>query len=181
MSGKPNKKQQEQAGPAAPAEIKAPEAPVITPTVAGHYQAVTQPGAPSQPDTPAPELTGEGTPGTATGDTTGTQLDAGAGWRQAQTLTTDTLATLGDANTADVEVLLVKAVSGNGFWRAGRFWPHEGVHAFVSDDPDGDNAASLAEDGATPFISVATAERLKAEPNLRITVVETVSTDGKGE
>ncbi|MGQ5745861.1 hypothetical protein HMPREF3138_21010 [Serratia sp. HMSC15F11] len=144
MSGKPNKKQQEQAGQAAPAEVKAPEAPVITPTVAGHYQAVTQPGAPSQPDTPAPELTG-------------------------------------DANPADVEVLLVKAVSGNGFWRAGRFWPHEGVHAFVSDDPDGDNAASLAEDGATPFISVANAERLKAEPNLHVTVVETVSTDDKGE
>lgn len=144
MSGKPNKKQQEQAGAAAPAEVKAPEAPVITPTVAGHYQAVTQPGAPSQPDTPAPELTGDATP-------------------------------------AGVEVLLVKAVSGNGFWRAGRFWPHEGVHAFVSDDPDGDNAASLAEDGATPFISVATAERLKAEPNLHVTTIETVSTDDKGE
>ncbi len=177
MSGKPNKKQQEQAGPAAPAEVKAPEAPVITPTVAGHYQAITQPGAPSQSDTPAPELTGESTPGTATGDAAGTQLD------QAQTLTTETLATLGDANTnpGDVEVLLVKAVSGNGFWRAGRFWPHEGVHAFVSEDPDGDNAASLAEDGATPFISVATAERLKAESNLHVTVVETVSTDDKGE
>lgn len=177
MSGKPNKKQQEQAGPAAPAEVKAPETPVITPTVAGHYQAVTQPGAPSQPDTPAPELTGEGTP---TGDATGTQLDAEQ-LNQAQTLTTETLATPGDANPAGVEVLLVKAVSSNGFWRAGRFWPHEGVHAFVSDDPDGDNAASLAEDGATPFISVATAERLKAEQNLHVTVVETVSTDDKGE
>ncbi|BEM86469.1 hypothetical protein OHY99_16015 [Serratia marcescens] len=180
MSGKPNKKQQEQAGPAAPAEVKAPEAPVITPTVAGHYQAITQPGAPSQPDTPAPELTGEDAPGTATGDATGTQL-AAEQLNQAQALTAATLATPGDANPADVEVLLVKAVSGNGFWRAGRFWPHEGVHAFVSDDPDGDNAVSLAEDGATPFISVATAERLKAEPNLHVTVVETVSTDDKGE
>ncbi|HFF9504420.1 MULTISPECIES: hypothetical protein [Serratia] len=180
MSGKPNKKQQEQAGAAAPAEVKASEAPVITPTVAGHYQAVTQPGAPSQPDTPAPELTGEGSPGTVTGDATGTQLDAEQ-LNQAQTLTTETLAAPGAATPAGVEVLLVKAVSGNGFWRAGRFWPHEGVHAFVSDDPDGDNAASLAEDGATPFISVATAERLKAEPNLHVTVVETVSTDDKGE
>ncbi|MDQ7097416.1 MULTISPECIES: hypothetical protein [unclassified Serratia (in: enterobacteria)] len=180
MSGKPNKKQQEQAGQAAPAEVKAPEAPVITPTVAGHYQAVTQPGAPSQPDTPAPELTGEGIPGTATGDASGTQLDAEQ-LNQAQTLTTETLATPGDANPAGVEVLLVKAASGNGFWRAGRFWPNEGVHAFVSDDPDVDNAASLAEDGAAPFISVATAERLKAEPNLHVTVVETVSTDDKGE
>ncbi|MBH3228534.1 hypothetical protein I5N18_13740 [Serratia marcescens] len=180
MSGKPNKKQQEQAGAAAPAEVKAPEAPVITPTVAGHYQAVTQPGAPSQPDTPTPELTGEGTTGNAMGDATGTQLDAEQ-LNQAQTLTTETQASPGDATPADVEVLLVKAVSGNGFWRAGRFWPHEGVHAFVSDDPDGDNAASLAEDGATPFINVATAERLKAEPNLHVTVVETVSTDDKGE
>ncbi|WP_147439874.1 hypothetical protein [Gibbsiella quercinecans] len=82
-----------------------------------------------------------------------------------------------------VEVLLVKSVKPNGFYRAGRFWPHSGVHVFVSDDPDGDNAESVTDDGipVQPFISRADAARLKAEPQLRVTVVESVTAESQGE
>ncbi|RLM27503.1 hypothetical protein BIY29_02365 [Brenneria alni] len=84
---------------------------------------------------------------------------------------------------SDVEALLVQAVSKNGFYRCGRFWPFDGVHVFVSDDPDGDNAESEADDGTPiqPFISAATAERLKAEPQLRVTVIQTVTDEIQGE
>ncbi|ATA26589.1 hypothetical protein BIY26_08950 [Brenneria goodwinii] len=83
----------------------------------------------------------------------------------------------------DVEALLVQAKSKNGFYRCGRFWPFDGVHVFVSDDPDGDNAESEADDGTPiqPFISAAIAERLKAEPQLRVTVIQTVTAESQGE
>ncbi|MEI7145092.1 hypothetical protein WCT84_16010 [Pectobacterium brasiliense] len=86
-------------------------------------------------------------------------------------------------DTASVEALLVQAVSTNGFYRCGRFWPFDGVNVFVSDDPDGANAESEADDGTPiqPFISVATAARLKAEPQLRVTVIQTVTTESQGE
>ncbi|HGE8484929.1 hypothetical protein FG170_15670 [Serratia marcescens] len=177
MSGKPIKKKSEQVGQTTPAEVNAPEAPVITPAVTGHYQPVTQPSAPPQSDSAAPELTGGDV--TVTLSVSGTQLDTEQ-LNQDQVPLSAVL-TLEDADKpVGVEVLLVQAVSLNGFYRAGQFWPHEGVHAFVCDAQDSDSAESTANMVA-PFISAATAERLKTEPNLRVTVVETVVTDAEGE
>lgn len=87
------------------------------------------------------------------------------------------------ASEIDVEALLVQAVSTNGFYRCGRFWPFDGVHVFVSDDPDGDNAESETDDGTPirPFISVATAARLKADPQLRVTLIQAVTAESQGE
>lgn len=75
--------------------------------------------------------------------------------------------------TDDIEVLEVRAQSGRGFWRCGRFWPRQPVHVFVSDDPDGDNEANALEGDVVveSFISHETAERLKAEPHLVVAVV----------
>ncbi|HBV9686031.1 TPA: hypothetical protein MEA38_002446 [Klebsiella variicola] len=79
--------------------------------------------------------------------------------------------------TDDVEVLEIRARSERGFWRCGRFWPREPVHVFVSDDPDGDNEANALEGDVVveSFISHETAERLKAEPHLVVTVLQTVA------
>ncbi|ENJ8539711.1 TPA: hypothetical protein ACIJVJ_003092 [Raoultella planticola] len=79
--------------------------------------------------------------------------------------------------TDDVEALEVRARHERGFWRCGRFWPREPVHVFVSDDPDGDNEANaLGGDVVVEcFISHETAERLKAEPHLVVTVLQTVA------
>ncbi len=82
--------------------------------------------------------------------------------------------------TDDVVVLEVRARHERGFWRCGRFWPREPVHVFVSDDPDGDNEENALEGDVVVecFISHETAERLKAEPHLVVTVLQTVA--GKG-
>ncbi|EMG1997522.1 MULTISPECIES: hypothetical protein [Klebsiella] len=82
--------------------------------------------------------------------------------------------------TDDIEVLEVRARHERGFWRCGRFWPREPVHVFVSDDPDGDNEANALEGDVVveSFISHETAERLKTEPHLVVTVLQTVA--GKG-
>ncbi|APM34730.1 hypothetical protein ACQFG6_004962 [Klebsiella michiganensis] len=82
--------------------------------------------------------------------------------------------------TDDVVVLEVRAKSEHGFWRCGRFWPRQPVHVFVSDDPDGDNEASALEGDVVVecFISHETAERLKAEPHLVVTVLQTVAEKG---
>ncbi|EOX0566377.1 hypothetical protein ACO31P_000764 [Klebsiella pneumoniae] len=79
--------------------------------------------------------------------------------------------------TDDVVVLEVRARSERGFFRCGRFWPREPVHVFVSDDPDGDNEANALEGDVVVecFISHETAERLKAEPHLVVTVLQTVA------
>ena len=80
-------------------------------------------------------------------------------------------------HTDDVVALEVRAVPAAGFWRCGRFWPREPVNVFASDDPEGDNAASVIEGDVVVdcFISHADAARLKAEPMLIVTVVETVT------
>ncbi|MET5288112.1 hypothetical protein WH835_11120 [Raoultella planticola] len=80
-------------------------------------------------------------------------------------------------DTDDVQVLEVRARSERGFFRCGRFWPREPVHVFVSDDPDGDNEANALEGDVVVecFISHETAERLKAEPHLVVTVLKTVA------
>ena len=82
--------------------------------------------------------------------------------------------------TDDVEVLEIRARHERGFWRCGRLWPREPVHVFVSDDPDGDNEANALEGDVVveSFISHETAERLKAEPHLMVTVLQTAA--GKG-
>ncbi|WEJ89301.1 MAG: hypothetical protein P0Y63_29395 [Klebsiella huaxiensis] len=82
--------------------------------------------------------------------------------------------------TDDVVVLEVRARHERGFWRCGRFWPREPVHVFVSDDPDGDNEANALEGDVVveSFISHETAERLKAEPHLVVTVLQTVVEKG---
>lgn len=82
--------------------------------------------------------------------------------------------------TDDVVVLEVHARHERGFWRCGRLWPREPVHVFVSDDPDGDNEANALEGDVVveSFISHETAERLKAEPHLMVTVLQTAA--GKG-
>ncbi|HHT0133068.1 TPA: hypothetical protein ACTW38_002901 [Klebsiella michiganensis] len=79
--------------------------------------------------------------------------------------------------TDDVEVLEIRARSERGFWRCGRFWPREPVHVFVSDDPDGGNEANALEGDVVVecFISHETAQRLKAEPHLVVTVLQTVA------
>ncbi|MDS7903689.1 hypothetical protein PTQ40_32590, partial [Klebsiella michiganensis] len=79
--------------------------------------------------------------------------------------------------TDDVVVLEVRARSERGFFRCGRFWPREPVHVFVSDDPDGDNEANALEGDVVveSFISHETAQRLKAEPHLVVTVLQTVA------
>lgn len=78
---------------------------------------------------------------------------------------------------SNVEALAVCAIPAGGFWRCGRFWPTEQVHVFVSDDPEADNAAnnSYLNIDVNCFISRADAERLKAEPRLRVTPLETVT------
>ncbi|HGM5819262.1 TPA: hypothetical protein ACKP51_002075 [Serratia marcescens] len=177
MSEQSNKVQSQQDGKVDKKKGKAAEASVIAPAITGHYQSLVQPSAPPQPDAAAPVLSGSDA--IVTLNVSGTQLDTEQ-LNQDQ-VTLSAVLTLEDADKpAGVEVLLVQAVSPNGFYRAGQFWPHEGVHAFVCDDPDNDNAENAANIGA-PFISAATAERLKAEPNLRVTVVETVVTDAEGE
>jgi len=79
--------------------------------------------------------------------------------------------------TDDVVVLEVRARHERGCWRCGRFWPREPVHVFVSDDPDGDNEANALEGDVVVecFISHETAARLKAEPHLMVTVLQTVT------
>ena len=79
--------------------------------------------------------------------------------------------------TDDVVALEVRAVTDKGFWRCGRFWSREPVTVFVSDDPDADKAANAAHWGFTAdvFIRHADAARLKAEPMLIVTAVETVT------
>ncbi|HFS8942361.1 TPA: hypothetical protein ACH1TP_002901 [Enterobacter roggenkampii] len=77
----------------------------------------------------------------------------------------------------DIELLEVRAVSERGFFRCGRFWPRESVHVFVSDDPEEDNAANALEGDVVVecFISHETATRLKAEPNLKVSVLKKVA------
>ena len=89
---------------------------------------------------------------------------------------TENLITMPPA-TDDVVVLEVRARHERGFWRCGRFWPRGPVHVFVSDDPDGDNEANALEGDVVveSFISHETAERLKAEPHLVVTVLQTVA------
>lgn len=77
--------------------------------------------------------------------------------------------TVGNIHIA-VAVLEVRAIPEGGFRRAGRFWPHDTVHIFVSDDPD----AQVPQDGqGNPLhgcvISIADAARLKAEKMLIVT------------
>lgn len=79
--------------------------------------------------------------------------------------------------TDDVVALSVRAVTDKGFWRCGRFWPREPVHVFASDDPDADNAANneYCNMVLNCFISHADAARLKAEPMLVVTLLDTVA------
>lgn len=76
----------------------------------------------------------------------------------------------------NVVVLEVRAIPENGFHRAGRFWPHDTVHVFVSDNPD---EQILEDAGGKPLqgcvISTDTALRLKAEKMLIVTELVTVS------
>lgn len=81
------------------------------------------------------------------------------------------------SGTSDIELLEVRAVSERGFFRCGRFWPRESVHVFVSDDPEEDNAANALEGDVVVecFISHETANRLKAELNLKVSVLKKVA------
>lgn len=76
----------------------------------------------------------------------------------------------------NVVVLEVRAIPENGFHRAGRFWPHDTVHVFVSDNPD---EQILEDAGGKPLegcvISTDTALRLKAEKMLIVTELATVT------
>lgn len=79
--------------------------------------------------------------------------------------------------TDDVVVLEVRAIPAGGFWRCGLFWSHQGQHIFVSDDPEGDNAANNEAMGVVShcIISRETAARLKADPNLIVADVPVIS------
>jgi hypothetical protein len=161
VSGKPIKKKSEQVGQTAPAEVNAPEAPIITPTVTGHYQPLIQPSTPPQP---APATSGL-TESIITLSVTDDAMDA----EQLENVRNQILGQADDEKPTSMVVLLVQAVSPNGFYRAGQFWPHAGVHAFVDTE--------LEVDILAPYISVAVAERLKAEPHLRVTVVDAITTE----
>lgn len=80
---------------------------------------------------------------------------------------------------ADAVVLEVRAIPENGFRRAGRFWSHENVHVFVSDNPD---ELVIEDDRGRPLsgcvISMADAKRLKAEKMLIVTELATVTAPG---
>lgn len=82
----------------------------------------------------------------------------------------------------NVAVLEVRAIPEGGFHRAGRFWPHDTVHIFVSDDPD---AQVPQDDQGNPLhgcvISTVDAARLKAEKMLIITELKTVQDAGAEE
>lgn len=125
-------------------------------TLPGHYVAVGASPVSVTPGTVDVALTPEG-------------LVAGGG--------SENLITVPPA-TDDVVVLEVRARHERGFWRCGRLWPREPVHVFVSDDPDGDNEANALEGDVVVecFISHETAERLKAEPHLVVTVVPVLQT-----
>jgi hypothetical protein len=82
----------------------------------------------------------------------------------------------------DVAVLEVRAIPEGGFHRAGRFWPHDTVHIFVSDDPD---AQVPHDDQGNPLhgcvISTVDAARLKAEKMLIVTELKPVQDAGAEE
>lgn len=82
----------------------------------------------------------------------------------------------------DVAVLEVRAIPESGFHRAGRFWPHDTVHIFVSDDPD---AQVPQDDQGNPLygcvISTVDAARLKAEKMLIVTELKPVHDAGAEE
>lgn len=82
----------------------------------------------------------------------------------------------------DVAVLEVRAIPESGFHRAGRFWPHDTVHIFVSDDPD---AQVPQDDQGNPLygcvISTVDAARLKAEKMLIVTELKPVQDAGAEE
>lgn len=91
--------------------------------------------------------------------------------------------TVGNIHIADdVAVLEVRAIPENGFHRAGRFWPHDTVHVFVSDDPD---AQVPQDDQGNPLhgcvISTVDAARLKAEKMLIVTELKPVHDAGAEE
>ncbi|HGY4723290.1 TPA: hypothetical protein ACNV1G_004539 [Citrobacter amalonaticus] len=77
----------------------------------------------------------------------------------------------GDTTLPDgVMVLEVSAIPEGGFRRAGRFWPHDAVHVFVSDNPD--EQVPQNEQGKPLYgcvISTGDAARLKAEKMLIVT------------
>lgn len=88
--------------------------------------------------------------------------------------------TVGNIHIADdVTVLEVRAIPEGGFRRAGRFWPHDTVHIFVSDDPD---AQVPQDDQGNPLhgcvISTVDAARLKAEKMLIVTELKPVVDTG---
>ncbi|SHG64889.1 hypothetical protein SAMN05428958_102528 [Pantoea sesami] len=84
-----------------------------------------------------------------------------------------------DGERSDVTVLAVRAVPEAGFHRAGRFWPHDVVHVFVSDDPE----AQVPQDFQGNLlqgcvISTVDAARLKAEKMLIVTELKPVPETG---
>ncbi|MFL7009319.1 hypothetical protein [Enterovibrio norvegicus] len=68
--------------------------------------------------------------------------------------------------------VFVKAISVDGFWRCGRFWPHEGVQVYAVDDP----TTAHAHHDADVFVDMAALERIEHEPLL---VVSRLQTDEK--
>ncbi|EEE2001876.1 hypothetical protein CI266_002174 [Salmonella enterica subsp. enterica serovar Kotte] len=70
----------------------------------------------------------------------------------------------------DVEVLEVRAIPAGGFWRCGLFWSATPWSVVVDDDLSG----RCTPEGL-PCISSDIAARLKAEPMLVVTTLETVT------
>ncbi|WP_325893022.1 hypothetical protein [Grimontia sp. NTOU-MAR1] len=58
--------------------------------------------------------------------------------------------------------LFVRSKPVDGFWRCARFWPHDGAHVFVVEDP----AAAHQQYDADVFIDAAALERLEQEQML---------------
>ncbi|HCD2000468.1 TPA: hypothetical protein NBJ18_002472 [Citrobacter farmeri] len=157
----------------------APVAPVITDDGQTSQPAVTATGVTSDPEpasgdggiavTPEPSalITVQVDKGNLTGDELRNHL-----WRE--TLERDHTEAVRIAE--NVVVLEVRAIPENGFHRAGRFWPHDPVNVFVSDNPD---EQILEDAGGKPLhgcvISTDTARRLKAEKMLVVTELEAVT------
>lgn len=71
--------------------------------------------------------------------------------------------------SSQTKVFEISAVPELGFWRCGRKWLKEPCHVVLAED----NADASSQDNDPVFISPSQLERLRCEPNLVVTLLET--------
>ncbi|HBC0987573.1 TPA: hypothetical protein IGZ61_002245 [Escherichia coli] len=76
------------------------------------------------------------------------------------------------ASVEQIQVLEVRAIPAGGFWRCGLFWSATPWTVVINDDSDDEGL--ITPEGAL-FVTSAVAARLKAEPMLIVTELETVT------